>query len=52
VKSAITAFRDTQKWQNLMRNGMSQDYSWAASAREYGKVYERVKQGRPAPITS
>ena len=50
VKLAITAFHDSQKWQTLMRNGMAQDYSWAASAREYVKVYERVKQGRPIPI--
>jgi len=36
----------------LMRNGMNKDFSWNASAREYGKVYERVKQmrgGTPAP---
>ncbi len=50
VKTAIMAFRDTDKWRNLMRNGMVQDYSWAASAREYAKVYERAKQGRPIPI--
>jgi glycogen synthase len=29
-----------------MRNGMNKDFSWNASAREYGKVYERVKQMR------
>jgi glycogen synthase len=29
-----------------MRNGMNKDFSWNASAREYGKVYERVKQAR------
>jgi glycogen synthase len=29
-----------------MRNGMNKDFSWNASAREYGKIYERVKQGR------
>jgi starch synthase len=50
VKAGIVAFRDQRKWQNLMRNGMKQDYSWAAAAREYVKVYERAKQGRPAPI--
>ena len=27
-----------------MRNDMSKDFSWNASAREYGKIYERVKQ--------
>jgi len=27
---------------------MGKDFSWNASAREYGKVYERVKQMRGA----
>jgi glycogen synthase len=31
-----------------MRNGMNKDFSWNASAREYGKIYERVKQMRAA----
>jgi glycogen synthase len=26
-----------------MRNGMSKDFSWSASAREYGKIYEKVR---------
>jgi glycogen synthase len=29
-----------------MRNGMSKDFSWNASARDYGKVYDKVKQIR------
>jgi glycogen synthase len=29
-----------------MRNGMNKDFSWNASAREYGKIYDRVKQMR------
>jgi hypothetical protein len=29
-----------------MRNGMSHDFSWGASAREYGKIYDRVRQMR------
>jgi glycogen synthase len=27
---------------------MNKDFSWNASAREYGKIYERVKQMRGA----
>jgi len=27
----------------LMRNGMSKDFSWNASAREYGKIYDKVR---------
>jgi glycogen synthase len=30
---------------------MNKDFSWNASAREYGKIYERVKQARGvAPV--
>jgi len=50
VKTATLAFRDTAKWRKLMHNGMVQDYSWSAAAREYEKVYERVKQGHPFPV--
>jgi glycogen synthase len=31
-----------------MRNGMNKDFSWNASARDYGKIYERVKLMRSA----
>jgi starch synthase len=46
IKQALTAFRDQTSWQVLMRNGMGKDFSWNSSAREYGKIYERVKQAR------
>ena len=48
IKEALTAYRDQTSWQALMRNGMNKDFSWNASAREYGKVYERVRQMRTA----
>ena len=43
IRQALLAFRDQTSWQVLMRNGMAKDFSWNASAREYGKVYERVR---------
>jgi starch synthase len=46
IKQALVAYRDQTSWQALMRNGMNKDFSWNASAREYGKVYERVRQMR------
>jgi starch synthase len=48
IKEALEAYRDQTSWQVLMRNGMSRDFSWNASAREYGKIYERVRQMRVA----
>jgi len=52
IKQALDAFRDQTSWQVLMRNGMSKDFSWNASAREYGKVYDRVRQMRGAASIS
>jgi starch synthase len=44
IQAALSAFRDQARWQVLMRNGMAQDYSWEASARDYARVYERARQ--------
>jgi starch synthase len=46
LRAALQAFRDQESWQALMRNGMNKDFSWTASAREYVKIYERVRQLR------
>jgi starch synthase len=48
IKQALQAFRDQTSWQVLMRNGMNKDFSWNASAKEYVRVYERVRQARGA----
>jgi len=52
VKQALQSFRDQTSWQTLMRNGMGKDFSWNASAREYGKIYDRVKQMRATPAAA
>ncbi|HZQ69282.1 MAG TPA: glycogen synthase GlgA [Terriglobales bacterium] len=46
TKQALQAFRDQHSWQQLMRNGMNKDFSWNASAKEYVRVYEKVRQAR------
>ncbi len=48
IHQALAAFKDKAGWQKLMRNGMARDFSWTASAREYARVYERVRQARAA----
>jgi starch synthase len=48
IRTALAAYKDQPGWQSLMRNGMSKDFSWDASAREYVKVYERVRHLRAA----
>ncbi|MGH9532423.1 MAG: glycogen synthase GlgA [Terriglobales bacterium] len=46
LHAALAAYKDQKSWQTLMRNGMNKDFSWNASAKEYVRVYERVKQSR------
>jgi starch synthase len=46
LRTALQAFRDRESWQALMRNGMNKDFSWSASAKEYVRIYERVRQLR------
>ncbi len=46
IRSALQAYRDQDNWRALMRNGMNKDFSWTASAKEYAKVYDRVRQLR------
>ena len=48
IRAALAAFEDKPNWQKLMRNGMAKDFSWNASAKEYVRVYERVRQLRTA----
>ncbi len=44
IREALRAFQDQTAWQVLMRNGMMKDFSWTASAKEYVRVYEKVRQ--------
>jgi starch synthase len=44
---AVRAYRVPGRWRELVRAGMSQDFSWERSAREYAALYERTLS-RPA----
>jgi starch synthase len=46
VRRAVTAFHRPELWSALVRNGMTEDFSWDASAREYTLLYKKVL--RPA----
>jgi starch synthase len=39
---AMLNYKDAKVWRALQDNGMSADFSWARSAREYERVYERA----------
>jgi len=50
IRGALQAYRDQASWQVLMRNGMKRDFSWNASAREYVKVYDRVRHSSAVTV--
>jgi starch synthase len=52
IRQALVAYQDRSSWQTLMRNGMSRDFSWGASAREYGKIYDRVRHLRTTEVAA
>jgi glycogen synthase len=33
-----------------MRNGMARDFSWTVAAREYIKIYDKLRAGRHAVV--
>jgi starch synthase len=42
VQRAASAFRRPELWSVLVRNGMTEDFSWDASAREYALLYKKA----------
>jgi starch synthase len=42
VRRAFTAYGDKKAWSRIQQAGMREDHSWAASARQYVRVYERA----------
>jgi starch synthase len=42
IREALAAWRDRNRWESLIHNGMAKDYSWAASAAEYAALYRRL----------
>jgi starch synthase len=42
VRAALAACHDRERWTKMMLAGMARDHSWAASAREYEKVYQSL----------
>ncbi len=45
---AVEMYSNPKIWQRIQLNGMAKDFSWNASAAEYGKLYETACKGRIA----
>jgi starch synthase len=44
LSRALKACRDGRKWLALQRAGIARDFSWDRSAKEYVKIYDRVRR--------
>ena len=46
LQEALAAYGDKTAWRRLQANGMAKDFSWNASALEYGRLYDLARKGR------
>jgi len=42
IKKALKAYQDHAQWESIQKAGMSQDFSWTNSAKQYYQLYQRV----------
>jgi len=42
IKEVNDLFKDKNQWQKLLNNAMSEDFSWARSAKQYLSLYRRI----------
>jgi starch synthase len=48
IGRAVRSFTQRQTWNQLIRTGMQQDWSWSRSASKYTAVYRRACTSRSA----
>jgi starch synthase len=49
LERACAAYKNRPLWEQLVRAGMGQDWSWNHSAREYSRLYEHTLARRTSP---
>ncbi len=50
MQAALQLWAKPNEWRKLMLNGMARDFSWTVAAREYLKIYEKVRAARHAVL--
>ena len=45
LKTALTTYKDRPAWEQLQRNGMTQDFSWERQGAEYEELYAQLTTG-------
>jgi starch synthase len=49
IDQAIAAYHQPQVWQQLVCNGMREDFSWGKSAGQYLEIYEALQKRKATP---
>jgi starch synthase len=44
IERAVAAYRQPKVWRQIILNGMKKDHSWAASAKQYVKIYQSLRK--------
>jgi len=44
LRQAAVVFQNKAAWRKLVRSGMKRDYSWTNSAKQYRKIYEKLRE--------
>ncbi|PAB58790.1 glycogen synthase GlgA [Anaeromicrobium sediminis] len=42
IKTALKLYRNNETWEKIVKNAMSEDYSWNNSANTYKKLYHKI----------
>ena len=43
IKKALKLYQNKEIWRKIQQNGMKKDFSWSKSAKEYLKLYKKLK---------
>ena len=46
VERALRTFYDKETWKKIQKNGMTKDYSWVSSAKQYKELYTKAVEKR------
>ena len=46
IQRAVALYRDRASWRRMVRQAMTRDFSWAAAAREYLRLYRELAAPR------
>ncbi len=42
IKKALATYKDSKLWEQVMKNGIGQDFSWLKTAGQYAEIYKQI----------